>query len=151
MNPPTLLSVVFLQFPELDGGFLHNHSADSGSDCGKLLSSTPATRWYKILPPAKFIHEVRVLNECWQSQNSMADSSITAGLILDLIAGGCWARHQLRGGIRYVSIASELMNSPTLLRVVFRQVPELDGMFVHNHRTDSGCDCGGLLGSMPAT
>ena len=32
----------------------------------------------------------------------MADSSTTAGPILDLIAGGCWARRQLRAGIRYV-------------------------------------------------
>jgi len=81
----------------------------------------------------------------------MADSSITAAPILDLIAEGCWARRQLRGGIRYVSVASKLMNPPTLLRVVFLQVPELEGGFLHNHWADSGSDCGGLLGSMPAT
>jgi len=81
----------------------------------------------------------------------MADSSITAGPILDLIAEDCWARRQLRGGIRYVSVASKLMNPPTLLRVVFLQVPELDGRFLHNHSADSVSDCGGLLGSMPAT
>jgi len=44
----------------------------------------------------------------WRSQDSMADSSTTAGPILDLITGGCWARRQLRSGIRYVSIASKL-------------------------------------------
>jgi len=81
----------------------------------------------------------------------MADSSITAGPILDLIAEGCWARRQLRGGIGYVSVASKLMNPPTLLRVVFLQVPELDGRFHNNHWADSGSDCGELLGSMPAT
>jgi len=81
----------------------------------------------------------------------MADSSITAGPILDLIAEGCWARRQLRGGIRYVSFASRLMSPPTLLRVVFLQVPELDGRFLNNHWADSGSDSGELLGSMLAT
>jgi len=38
----------------------------------------------------------------------MADSSTTARPNLDLIAGDCRARRQLRSGIRYVSIASEL-------------------------------------------
>ena len=41
----------------------------------------------------------------------MADSSITAGPILDLIAEDCWARGQLHSGIRYVSVASKPMNS----------------------------------------
>jgi len=83
----------------------------------------------------------------------MADSSITAGPILDLIAGDCWARRQLRGGIEYVSVASELMNPPTLLRVVFLQVPELDGGYLHDCWADSRSDssCRGLLGSTPAT
>jgi len=81
----------------------------------------------------------------------MADSSITAGPILDLIAEDCWARRQLPGGIRYVSVASELMNPLTLLRVVFLKIPELHGRFLHNPWADSGSDCGGLLGSMPAT
>jgi len=81
----------------------------------------------------------------------MADSSTTAGPILDLIAGDCWARRQLRGGIGYVSVASKLMNPPTLVRVVFLKVPELDGRFLHNRLTDSGSDCGRLLGSTPAT
>jgi len=81
----------------------------------------------------------------------MADSSITAGPILDLIAEYCWARRQLRGGIRYVSVASKLMNPPTHLRVGFLQVSELDGRFLHNHWADSGSDCGGLLGSTPVT
>jgi len=82
---------------------------------------------------------------------SMADYSTTAGRILLLFAGGCWTRRQLRGGIRYVSVASKPMNPPTLLKVVFLQVPELDGRFLNNHWADSGSDCGELLGSMPAT
>jgi len=83
----------------------------------------------------------------------MADSSTTTGPILDLIAGDCWARRQLRGGIGYVSVASELMNPPTLLRVVFLQVSELDGGYLHDCWADSRSDssCRGLLGSMPAT
>jgi len=81
----------------------------------------------------------------------MADTSTTTGPILDLIAGDCWARRQLRGGIRYVSVAPTLMNPPTHLTVVFLQVSELDGRFLHNHGSDSGSDCGGLLGSMPVT
>jgi len=83
----------------------------------------------------------------------MADSAITAGLILDLIAGDCWARRQLRGGIGYVSVASEVMNPPTLARVVFLHVPELDGGYLHNGWADSRSDssCRGLLGSTPAT
>ena len=62
MNLPTFLRVVFLQLPELDGRFLHNHSPDSGSDCRGLLGSTPATWWYRFLPPENVIHEVTVLN-----------------------------------------------------------------------------------------
>jgi len=83
----------------------------------------------------------------------MADSSITAGPILDLIAGDCWARGQLRGGIGYVSVASDIMNPPTLLRVVFLQVPELDGGYLHDCWADSRSDSSsrGLSGSTPAT
>jgi len=39
----------------------------------------------------------------------MADISTTAGRILTLFAGGCWARSQLSNGIGYVSVASKLM------------------------------------------
>ena len=42
---------------------------------------------------------------------SMADYSTTAGRILLLFAGDRWARRQLSNGIRYVSVASKLMNS----------------------------------------
>jgi len=43
MNPPTLLKAVYLQVPELDGRCLHNHKADSASDCGGLSGSMPVT------------------------------------------------------------------------------------------------------------
>jgi len=84
----------------------------------------------------------------------MADSSTTTFPIPNLIAGGCWARCQLRNGIRYVPVASELMKSLTLVGVVFTctlAIPELDGRFLHSRWADPGSDCGGLLGSTPAT
>jgi len=42
---------------------------------------------------------------------STADCSTTAGRILILFAGGRWAWRQISNGIRYVSVASKLMNS----------------------------------------
>jgi len=84
----------------------------------------------------------------------MADSSTPSGPILDPIAGGCWARRLLRSGIKDVSVASKLRRSLTLVRVVFIDTlasPDLDGRFLHNHRSDPGSDSGGLLGSTPAT
>jgi len=92
--------------------------------------------------------------ESWRSQNSMTDSSTTTAPILDLIAGDCWARRQLRRGIKDVSVASELRKSLTLVRVVFIDtlaLTELDVRFPHDHWADSGSDCGRLLGSTPAS
>jgi len=91
---------------------------------------------------------------CWRSKNSMADPSTTTAPILDLIAGECWARRQLRSDIKDVSVASKHMKSLTLVRVVFINtlaIPGLNGRFLHNHCSDPGSDCGRLLGSMPAT
>jgi len=60
----------------------------------------------------------------WRSQNSMAYPSPTTAPILDLIAQHCWARRRLRSGMKYVSVASILRKSLTLVRVVFTmQVP----------------------------
>jgi len=84
----------------------------------------------------------------------MADSSTTTAPIRDLIAEDCWARHQLRSGIKDVSVASELRKSLTLVRVVFIDtlaISELDGRSLHNHPSDPESDCGRLLGWMPAT
>jgi len=140
MKSLTLLGVVFigtLAIPELDGRVLHDRWTNPESDCGRLLGSTPATQRYKIHPSANFIHDVTGLNGvgCWRSQNSMEDSSTTAGPILDLIAGECWARRQLRSGIKDASVASKLRKSLTLVRVVFigtLAIPELDGRFLHD-------------------
>jgi len=85
----------------------------------------------------------------------MADSYTTTAPILDLIAGGCSARHQLRSGIKDVSVASEPMKSLTIMGVVFigttLALPELDVRFLHDHWADSGSDCGRLLASTPAS
>jgi len=51
---------------------------------------------------------------------STADHSTTARWILIPFEGDRWARRQLHNGVWYVSVASKLMNPPTLLRVVFR-------------------------------
>ena len=45
------------------------------------------------------------------------DPSTTTALILVLIAGDCWAGHQLYSVIKDVSVASRLMNSRTLVGV----------------------------------
>jgi len=61
---------------------------------------------------------------------SMADYSTTGGRNLLLFAGDCWARRQLRGSIRYVSVALKPRKSLTLVGVVFIDtlaIPELDG------------------------
>jgi len=116
----------------------------------------PAIQRYKIHPERAIIHEVTGLNGvgCWRSQNPMADSSTTTDLILDQIAGDCWARRQLRSGIKDVSVASRLMKSLTFLGVVFvgtLAIPELDGRFLHDRWTNPESDCGRLSGSTPAT
>jgi len=46
----------------LDGRLLDDRWTDSDTLCGRLLAMTQALQWYKILPPANFIHEVTVLN-----------------------------------------------------------------------------------------
>jgi len=84
----------------------------------------------------------------------MADPFTTTCPILDPIAGDCWARRQLRTGIEDVSVASKPMKWLTLVGVVFigaLALPELDVRFLHDRWSDPGCDCGRLLGSMPAT
>jgi len=51
IRPLTLVRVVFTLFPiaisELHSIFLHSHGSDPEYDCGRLLGSTPATRWYR--------------------------------------------------------------------------------------------------------
>jgi len=134
----------------------HSHTINPESDTWRFLGSMPAIQWYKIHSQKAIIHEVTELNRvgCRRSQNAIADSATTVGPILDLIAGGCWARRQLRSGINDVSVASELMKLLTLVGVVFigtLALPELDGRFLHNHRSDPESDCRRSLGSTPAT
>ena len=42
-------------------------------------------------------------------KSPMADYSTTAGRIRILFHGGCWARRQLHGGIRYIPVAPKPM------------------------------------------
>jgi len=76
---------------------------------------------YKVYPLRALIHEVTQLNRegCWRSQNPMEGSSTCTRPILDLIAGGCWARRQLRRSIGDLSVASNPMKLLPLVRVVF--------------------------------
>jgi len=63
---------------------------DPESDTWRFLGLIPAIQRYKIHPERVIIYEVTGLNNndrCWRSQNSIADSSTTSTLILDLIAG----------------------------------------------------------------
>ena len=145
-----------LAIPELDGRFLHDRWTNPGSDCWRLLGSTPATQGYKIHPSATFIHDVTGLNGvgCGQPQTSMEDSSTTARPILDPITGECWARRQLRGGIKDVFVASKPIKSLTLLGVVLigtLSIPEPDGRFLHDRWTNPDSDCGRLSGPTRAT
>ena len=143
---------------ELDERFLHNHSSDAGSDCGRLLCSTPATHWYKErlchIKLRKSLTLVRVVfintlaipqldgrflhNHC---SDPYSDSTRLMG------------RRQIPSGIKDISVASRLMQSLTLVGVVFignLAIPELDGVFLYNHCSDPESDSGRLLGSMPA-
>jgi len=49
---------------------------------------------------------------------SMADYSTTTPRMLVLFAGGCWAPRLLRNGIRYISVASRLRRSLSLVEGV---------------------------------
>jgi len=82
----------------------------------------------------------------------MADSSTTTAPILDLIAGGCRARRQLRNGIRYFPVASKLRKSLSSVEGVLGITGDnlLDGRLLHNRWTDFDSVCGRLLGLTPA-
>ena len=85
-----------LAIPELDGRFLHNHLVDFESVTWTSLGSTLATRRYKVRLWRINTHEVAIYSwggagkaerGCWRSQSSMADSTTTAELILNLSLG----------------------------------------------------------------
>jgi len=106
-----------LAITELDGRFLHNQCSNLGSDYGRLLGSTLATQPYKgRLCGIKAQEIADPCENCLfrypgNSQNTMTDPSTTTAPILNLIAGGCWARRQLCNGIKDVSVASKLRQS----------------------------------------
>ena len=69
-----------------------------------------ASRRYKVRPYRMNTREVADLSggSTLAEFYSIADSSTTVAGIPIRIAGGCWARHQLHAGIRYVPVASKL-------------------------------------------
>jgi len=92
----------------------YNYTSDPKSDTGRLLGSTPASRWYKVRPCRINTYEIAIYSGgglwkaergSWRSQGSMPDSSTTARLILDLLLGRRWARCQLHTGILYIPVA----------------------------------------------
>ena len=116
----------------------------------------PAIQRYEIHPYRVIIHAVTGLNGvgCQRSQNSIAGFSTTATPILDLIAGDCWARRQLRNSITDVFVTSKPRKSLTLVRVVFIDtlaIIELNGEFLYNLCSDPESDCRRSLCLTPAT
>jgi len=73
----------------------------------------------------------------------MADAPTTTPPILDLIAGYCCTRRQLRSCIKDVSVASDFRKLITLVRVIFFDtlaIPQLHGTFLHNHSSNPESD-----------
>ena len=102
--------------------------ADSSTTARPILNLLPGRHWARRLQHAgirdvavasilmKSLHSLaggpgKAERGCWRSQGSMADSSTTAGPILDLSPGHHWARRQLNAGIRDVAVASIPMKS----------------------------------------
>ena len=127
-----------------------SHTIDPESNTRRFMGSMPAIQPYMNYPQRAIIHEVRGLNTvgCSRSKNSMAHQSTPARPNPDLIAGGGWARSQLRKGIKNLSLASELMKSLTLVTVVFiatLTIPALYRRSLHNQSSDPESDCGVLF------
>jgi len=84
----------------------------------------------------------------------MADPYTTAGPSLDLNAGGCGARPQLRSGIKAISVASRLRISLTLVGVLLigtLVLQDLNVRFLLNRRANPGSESRGLWCSTPAS
>ena len=95
-------------------------TADYSTTAGRILILLAGDCWARCQHP-NGIRYVSVTSEPRKSLSSverifivtlatlysMADYSTTAGRILNIFAGGCWARCQLPNGIRYVSVASK--------------------------------------------
>jgi len=99
-------------------------TADNSTTAGRILMLFAGGCWARRQLPnsVRYVSVASILRNSLSSVEgvsgimlaifySTADSSTTAGRILMLFAGGCWARRQLHNGIRYVSVASILRNS----------------------------------------
>jgi len=86
----------------------------------EVLSSTPATQRYKLRPCPMKAHEVTVF--CGDTKLVeiywIADYSTTTSQIPDRFTGGCWARRQLRNGIKYAPVASKPRISLAFVREI---------------------------------
>ena len=143
-----------LAIRELDGRFLHNHISDPESDCGTLLASTPASQWYKIHPPARFNHEVAVLNSVLAIPeldgrllyNPCSDPGSDCGGLL----GSTLATQRYKGPLSGIKLRKSL----TFVRVVFIDstlaIPELNSRSLYNCCSNPESDCRRSLGSTRA-
>jgi len=147
-----------LAIPELDGRFLHDHTSDPGSDCGKLLGSTPATQRYKgclcsietqeiavfcgedlYCSPGDSLLDGRLLYNCWTDLDSIC------GRLLGLTpAIQRYKVHLCRIETQEIAVfCGENLSSTNSPRYLL-----LDGRLLHNRWTDFDSVCGRLLGSM---
>ena len=99
----------------------------------KLKNSWSAVK----LIPWRISLNGRFLHNHWVYSNSV-------------FSGGCWARRQLRNGIRFVPIAWKLRKSWSAVGLISWRI-SLNGRFLNNGCTDSNSVCWRLLGSSLAT
>ena len=150
-----------LAIPELDSRFLHDHSSDAESDCGRLLGSTLATEWYKVHPWRIKTHEITVFcvgciryqagNTLLASRylhNRFMDTDSVCGRLLDLTQAFQWYKvHLCRIEAQEIAVfcGEDLYCSSNDIL--------LDGRLLHNQRTDFqvAAICRGLLGLIPAS
>ena len=105
---------------ELPAGDLQNSMADSSTTVRGIQIRFAGEYWarrqlhagIRYVPVASKFRRLLASLDGFQGAlaefSSMADSSITVLGIPVLIAGGCWARCQLQGGIKYFPVASKL-------------------------------------------
>ena len=160
----TLERVVFigtLGIPELDGRFLHDLTSDPGSDCGRMLGSTPAMQRYTgrlcgiktqeiavfcgedlYCSPGDSLLDGRLLYNRWTDLDSVCGRLL--GLTLAI------QRYKVRlcriKAQEFAVFCGEDLYSTSSPGYLL-----LDGRLFHNRWTDLESFCGRLLGSMSAS
>jgi len=160
----TLVRVVFigtLAIPELDGRLLHDHTSDPGTNCGRLLGSTPATQRYKgrlcriktqeiavfcgedlYCSPGDPLLDGRLLYNRWTDLDSVC------GGLLGLTPAIQWYKVRL---CRIKAQEFAVFCGEDLYSTSSPGYLLLDGRLLHNRWTDFDSVCGRLLGSMSAS